>query len=43
MLPQTTVPGKVRGAGDDVLELGEVDGAILVNVGLLQDLAGRDR
>lgn len=35
-----TVPGKVWGAGDDVLELGDVDGAILVDVRLLQDLKG---
>lgn len=36
-----TSPGKVGGAGDNVLELGEVDGAVLVDVGLLQDLWGR--
>ena len=32
---------KVWGAGDDMLELREVDGAILVNVRLLQDLQER--
>lgn len=35
------VPDKVWGAGDDMLELREVDGAILVNVRLLQDLQER--
>lgn len=40
---ETAVPGEVRGAGDDMLELREVDGAILVDVGLLQDLQGRER
>lgn len=35
------IPDKVWGAGDDVLELREVDGAILVNVRLLQDLQHR--
>lgn len=43
VLLETTVPGEVRGAGDDMLELGEVDGAILVDVRLLQDLEGRER
>lgn len=38
-----TVPGKVRRAGDDVLELRDVDGAILVNVGLFQDLKGEGK
>lgn len=40
---ETTIPGKVWGAGDNVLELGKVDGTILVDVRLLQDLEGRER
>lgn len=38
---ETPAPGKVWGARDNMLELGEVDGAVLVNVGLLQDLWGK--
>lgn len=30
--------GKVRRAGDDVLELGEVDGAVSIDVGLFEDV-----
>lgn len=38
---ETPAPGKVWGARDNMLELREVDGAVLVDVGLLQDLWGK--
>lgn len=38
---ETPAPGKVWGARNNVLELSEVDGAVLVDVRLLQDLWGK--
>lgn len=39
---RAAVPSEVRRAGNDVLELREVDGPILVDVGLLQDLKEKE-